>query len=171
MKLILSDKELSILVKNSQEEIRCLDLSSLQIANCIGCFSCWTKSPGKCAIRDDATMVYPLIAKSDKVLYVSRIKFGSYDTIMKTMLERAIPIQQAFIRLLNGEAHHVQRNVAVKQATIIAYGSISDEEKDIFRKLVERNASNMNFESYRVLFVCEEDLNDTVNREVAAWGN
>lgn len=77
-----------------------INLSNLKIANCIGCFGCWTKTPGKCVIRDDAVKVYPKIAASDRVLYISKVKYGSYDTPMKTMLERAIPVQQAFIRLL-----------------------------------------------------------------------
>ena len=38
-------------------------------------------------IRDDAVKVYPEIARSDTLLYVSRIKYGGYDTVMKTMLE------------------------------------------------------------------------------------
>ena len=88
---------------------------------------------------------------------------------MKTMLERAIPIQQAFIRLLNGETHHIQRNVAPKQATIIGYGNISDEEKQIFTQLVERNARNMCFENYRVIFAQENILEQTVEDEVMAW--
>ena len=72
-------------------------------------------------IRDDAVKVYPIIADSEKIIYVSHIKYGSYDTVMKTMLERAIPIQQAFIRIYNNETHHVQRAVKDKEAVIIAY--------------------------------------------------
>ena len=152
MRLLLSDKELNINFLESDEN-KYIDLSKLRISNCIGCFGCWTKTPGKCVIRDDAVKVYPIIAKSDKVIYVSKVKYGSYDTVMKTMLERAIPIQQAFIRLLNGEAHHVQRDVAMKDAIIIAYGNIEDEEKEIFKRLVERNSHNMNFKSFNVIFV------------------
>ncbi len=88
---------------------------------------------------------------------------------MKTMLERAIPIQQAFIRLLNGEAHHVQRDVAMKDAIIIAYGNIEDEEKEIFKRLVERNSHNMNFKSFNVIFVDEENLEEVVAKEVRKW--
>ena len=43
---------------------------------------------------------------------------------MKTMLERAIPIQQAFIRLVDGETHHFQRRVEPKEVAILAYGDI-----------------------------------------------
>lgn len=119
---------------------------------------------------DDATRVYPLIAASDSVLYVSRIKYGGYDTIMKTMLERAIPVQQAFLRIVQGETHHVQRAVAPKQAVIVAYGDTSEEEQMLFRRLVERNARNMNFASHRVVF-CRPDLvGQQVRKELTAWG-
>lgn len=166
MKLILSDTNLNIKPKNDTTFI---DLSSLKITNCVGCFGCWTKTPGKCVIRDDAVKVYPLIAKSDRVMYISRTKYGGYDTIMKTMLERAIPIQKAFIRLVNGETHHVQRDVLPKSATIIAYGEISGEEKEIFKDLISRNAYNMNFTDYNIIFTSEEMLEETVKGEVLKW--
>lgn len=164
----MSDKPLNINIQNGNDT-KYFDLSSLKIANCMGCFRCWTKTPGKCVIRDDATAVYPCIAKSNKVLYVSRLKYGGYDSVMKTMLERAIPIQQAFIRIHNDETHHVQRAVTPKQATIIAYGDIDEEERDIFRNLIARNASNMSFESYNIIFTTEAMLDDMVNKVLETW--
>ncbi len=168
MKLILSDRHLE-LPEADHPSIKFIDLSKLKIANCIGCFGCWTKTPGRCVIRDDAVNVYPYIAKSDSVLYISRVKYGGYDTTMKTMLERAIPVQQAFIRLVHGETHHVQRNVAPKRAVVIGYGALSKEERNLFCKLVARNANNMNFESFRVVFASEQELEATVRKEVSAW--
>lgn len=164
----MSDKPLNINIQNGNDT-KYFDLSSLKIANCMGCFRCWTKTPGKCVIRDDATAVYPCIAKSNKVIYVSRLKYGGYDSVMKTMLERAIPIQQAFIRIHNDETHHVQRAVTPKQATIIAYGDIDEEERDIFRNLIARNASNMSFESYNIIFTTEAILDDMVNKVLETW--
>lgn len=169
MKLILSDRHLDVRLEEGSN-IRYIDLSSLKIANCMGCFGCWTKTPGKCVIRDDATKVYPCIAESDTVLYVSRIKYGSYDTVMKTMLERAIPVQQAFIRIHNGETHHVQRAVVPKNATVIAYGDgLTDEEKDIFVQLVGRNSHNMSFEDYKVIFTTEASVDDEVRKVLETW--
>ena len=168
MRLILSDRPLDI-PQTDTPSATFIDLSQLKIANCVGCFGCWTKTPGKCVIRDDAVRVYPLIAASDQIMYVSRVKYGGYDTIMKTMLERAIPVQQAFIRLYHGETHHVQRRVVPKQAVIIGYGDTPAEEQDIFRQLVTRNANNMNFADYRVVFVPESELELTVRNEVMAW--
>lgn len=168
MKLILSDRPLH-LPQNHCDDLTFIDLSQLNIANCVGCFGCWTRTPGKCVIRDDAVKVYPLIAASDRVLYVSHVKYGGYDTPMKTMLERAIPVQQAFIRLWHGETHHVQRRVVPKQAVIIGYGAHSAVEQDLFRRLVARNAHNMSFEQYRVVFAAEDTLEQTVEREVQTW--
>ena len=102
MNLILSDRHVA-LPPLEHTDVRFIDLSTRKISNCVGCFGCWTKTPGKCVIRDDAVQIYPLIAESRRVLYISKLKYGGYDTPMKTMLERAIPIQQAFIRLLTGK--------------------------------------------------------------------
>lgn len=168
MKLILSDCPLSIQLPPDGSVVH-IDLSQLRIANCVGCFGCWTKTPGRCVIRDDATQVYPLIARSERLVYVSRIRYGSYDTVMKTMLERAIPIQQAFIRSHHGETHHYQRAVAPKQALIVAYGDTGAEEQALFRQLVARNAHNMNFEHYEIVFSTPSDLDGVVSEEVAKW--
>lgn len=167
MNLILSDRRLALPIDKQSTEL--IDLSELKISNCIGCFGCWTKTPGRCVIRDDAVKVYPKIAESRRVLYVSKVRYGGYDTIMKTMLERSLPVQQAFIRLLNGETHHVQRFVVPKQATVVGYGNISGEEREIFTQLVKRNASNMCFEDYRVIFSQEDTLEQTVMNEVLSW--
>lgn len=168
MRLILSDRPLALDLP-ADDAIRHVDLSALRIANCVGCFGCWTKTPGRCVIRDDAPRVYPLIAASEEVLYVSRIRYGGYDTTMKRMLERAIPIQQAFIRIHRGETHHLQRDVVPKRATIVAYGASDDEERSIFEALVARNAHNMNFEHYRILFVEELAVGETVQKVVETW--
>ena len=34
-----------------------LNLSSLKIASCKGCFSCWKTTPGECCIKDDMQMI------------------------------------------------------------------------------------------------------------------
>ena len=168
MKMILSDRPVPPDLEERQDLV-IFDLSRMKIANCVGCFGCWTRTPGRCVIRDDAVRVYPRLAGSEAVLYVSRVKYGGYDTVMKTMLERAIPVQQAFIRLLDGETHHVQRAVVPKRAAIVAYGAQDGEEEDLFRRLVARNAKNMCFQSYTIRFTTEEQVDNAVRQEVAAW--
>lgn len=90
---------------------------------------------------------------------------------MKTMLERSIPVQQAFIRLFEGETHHLQRAVVPKDAVIIGYGDICAEEQALFRRLAERNAKNMCFAHYTIRFVSETEIETAVEEEVAGWKN
>lgn len=168
MNLLMSDIPLEF-VPPEPSKFEYVDLSHKNISNCRGCFACWVKTPGKCVIRDDAVKIYPLIAQSKKIIYVTRIRFGSYDTIMKTMLERAIPIQQPFIRLYHGETHHIQRAVKEKDAVIIVYGDTSEDERLIFRQLVMRNAYNMLFKSYRIHFTEQIELESVINKEIALW--
>ena len=167
MKLILSDRPLALSFNGRNTHF--FDLSSMKIAGCIGCFGCWTKTPGSCIIRDDAVKIYPLIAECDQIVYISRIRYGGYDSVMKTILERSIPIQKAFLRVLNGETHHLQRNVKQKEALIIDYGTEDPQEQTLFLELAQRNAYNMCFEKYRVVFTCEDDLEETVKKEVEEW--
>lgn len=165
--LIVSDRPLNLSL--NPETTAFIDLSALKISNCVGCFGCWIKTPGKCVIRDDAVKVYPKIAACSRLIYVSRLKYGGYDTVMKTMLERAIPVQQAFIRLWQGETHHVQRAVVPKKAVIIGYGEISQEEREIFTRLIGRNAKNMCFESHRIIFTSEEEVEPVLKEEIRSW--
>lgn len=167
MKLILSDFPLGIDIND--KNIAYADLSSMKISPCVGCFGCWVKTPGKCVIRDDATKIYPLIAQADEVIYISHVFCGGYDIPMKTMLERAIPIQQAFIRIHNNETHHLQRDVKPKKALIIAYGDISHEERNIFSELIERNVLNMNFIKSDVIFTEKNEVLKYVYPEVERW--
>lgn len=167
MDLVISDRALDLAGAGATTTV--IDLSQLKIGPCVGCFGCWVKTPGKCVIRDDACRVYPYLAKSTRLLLVSRVRYGSYDTVMKTMLERAIPIQQAFIRIHHGETHHIQRAVAEKDAVILAYGDTGDEEQALFRLLAARNAHNMLFRSWSVRFLREEELAGAIREEVRAW--
>lgn len=169
MDIIVSDTPIDNLGYNVSDDIKYISLTESKFSNCVGCFGCWVKTPSKCVMRDDMINIYPVVASSKRLMYISRVKYGSYDTMMKTFVERLIPIQQPFIRLHNMETHHVQRNVELKEATIIAYGDIIDEEKQLFSKLIDRNAHNMNFDKHRVIFVADKDLQKTVEAEVMKW--
>lgn len=167
MDLVISDRALDLAGAGATATV--IDLSQLKIGPCVGCFGCWVKTPGKCVIRDDACRVYPYLAKSTRLLLVSRIRYGSYDTVMKTMLERAIPIQQAFLRLVQGEILHKMRDVAPKEATILGYGALSERERQVFSHMAHRNARNLQFSSLRLCFAGEEQVEQAAREEVRRW--
>ena len=172
MNLIISDTDIKI--DNNimiSENIKYFDLNKFNIKSCLGCYSCWVRTPSVCIIKDDAQLIYPNVAHSENLIYVTKIAYGTYDTTLKIFLERCLPTQQPFIREYNGETHHVQRDVKMKNAIIIAYGAKNDKEKEIFKKLVNRNAHNMMFETVDVIFTEFENISRNVNEECMKWKN
>ena len=57
----------------------------------------------------------------------------------------------------------------MKDAVIVAYGEYSEDEKELFRRLVERNSHNMNFASYDIVFVPENKIDDTIAKIIGKW--
>ena len=49
-------------------EIETLNIGSLNLKPCLGCFSCWSKTPGECCIHDDMQGVINKILWADVVV-------------------------------------------------------------------------------------------------------
>lgn len=90
-------------------EIDQFKIRDMDISYCCGCFSCWTKTPGKCVYKDDMHKIYNLLTKTDLLLIVSPITTGFITSEAKKMLDRVLPIALPYIRIKNGECHHMQR--------------------------------------------------------------
>lgn len=140
------------------QEAKIVDVQSANVSPCIGCYTCWIKTPGKCVFKDDAVQINRDIIQCETVIYISRVKYGCYDTPLKRILDRTNPIQQQLLRLHENEIHQVQRDVKQKDVIIIGYGDISDEEKHIFENLVARNALHMSYRNYQVIFCKKEGI-------------
>lgn len=50
-------------------EIETLNIGSLNLKPCLGCFSCWSKTPGECCIHDDMQGVINKILWADVVVW------------------------------------------------------------------------------------------------------
>lgn len=162
---LLTDLDL----KNQAIDADMIYTEDVTVSPCHGCFACWIKTPGQCVIADSAAQIAQKMAQADRVMYVTRVKYGCYDLPLKTVLERMLPMQQAFLRIHEGEVHHVQRKVARKQAIVIAYGVEDEEEKEIFSQLIARNAKNMNWANYRIVFCEESQAADRAKEEAQTW--
>lgn len=49
--------------------IETLIINALDIKPCLGCFSCWSKTPGMCCIHDDMQAVIEKILWADVVIW------------------------------------------------------------------------------------------------------
>ncbi len=116
-----------------------LDFDHIQ--PCVGCFDCWVKTPGLCIqTKDNANSICRDFARSDAVLLLSKVTYGSHSPDVKAMLDRIIPNALPFFETVEGEMHHPKRYAKVPNWIAFGYGNMTDEEADTFAALTVRNS-------------------------------
>ena len=131
-----------------------LEVKKEAIKPCIGCFGCWTKTPGKCMIKGDMIeQTNPAFVQSDYLIIASNIHYGCYSAAIKRIIDRFIPNILPFFRTYKNEMHHEPRYKKIAKMIIIAYDeNITPSEKETFLKLTRANATNMNNDDPTVYF-------------------
>ena len=71
-------------------KVEVFNLRDIKIADCMGCFGCWIKTPGICVIDDSARTIANKFGKADLKVYVTPIVFGGYSYELKKLLDRQI---------------------------------------------------------------------------------
>ncbi|BBB32623.1 iron-sulfur flavoprotein [Thermotomaculum hydrothermale] len=84
-------------------------LASKKINHCMGCFHCWTKTPGKCIQRDEMDQLIPKFMSSDIVVLATPLYTDSVSSILKKFFERLLPIVKPHFERVNGETKHIPR--------------------------------------------------------------
>jgi multimeric flavodoxin WrbA len=125
-------------------DVEAYELDGLNIKPCRGCFACWLKHPGTCAIKDDEELILKAMAASDVQVWISPVTFGGYSAAFKKALDRFIPNSLPFFTTRQGEVHHPLRYE--KRPSLLAMGTVPSpdvEAERIFHGLVRRNAINL----------------------------
>jgi multimeric flavodoxin WrbA len=80
-------------------EVEVVNLRQKKINYCIGCYTCWTKTPGICVHKDDMTQeLFPKWLESDIVVYASPLYHYLVNAQMKTFIERTLPILMPYLQ-------------------------------------------------------------------------
>jgi len=115
-----------------------------KIAYCLGCFECWTKTPGLCRIDDAGRQVAASIIGSDLAIYLTPITFGGYSSELKKAVDRTICLISPFFTRIDGEVHHHARYD--RYPALVGVGilpAVNPPQEHTFHTLVSRNALNM----------------------------
>ena len=111
---------------------------------CIGCFSCWYKDPGRCAIKDGYENMGELIHNADEVVVISRYTYGGFSHSVKNVFDRSLGFILPQFELVEGESHHKKRYEEDKPFTFIFYGhDLSDEQKANAYRYVKAVCTNI----------------------------
>jgi putative sterol carrier protein len=98
-------------MREAGAQVDVVRLKDKKIKNCIGCLSCWTKTPGVCAIKDDMTAeLMPLWLESDLAVYASPLYHFTINASMKAFIERTLPVLEPFLIPYEGETLHPLRH-------------------------------------------------------------
>lgn len=86
-----------------------ITLHDKNIKDCVGCYSCWLKTPGICALKDDQEEILKGFAHSDLVILASPIIMGFVSADIKKVNDRLIPLVHPFLRLADDRMAHCPR--------------------------------------------------------------
>jgi len=141
--LDISKEVIETHLKEMGWQVDSLLFREMEIAQCMGCFGCWVKTPGVCVINDSGSIIPKKIVQSDLMIFLTPITFGGYSPELKKALDRAIPMLLPFFKKVHGETHHVMRyNKYPKFVAIGALPKPDQESEMTFKELVSRNAIN-----------------------------
>jgi len=88
-----------------KHEVELYTLNKMNLKFCTGCWSCWWKTPGKCAIKDDADTIFKSCIDSDFLIFASPLKAGFISSELKKITDRLIVLLLPYIQIINRECH------------------------------------------------------------------
>lgn len=141
------------------------------IRPCIGCFSCWNKTPGKCICTDGYENMGYLIHHADEVKVISRYTYGGFSSFVKNVFDRCLGYVLPHFEIVKGQSHHKKRYDEVKPITFIFYGQdLNEEDKKQATQYVNAVCTNMRAEVKEVQFIEKAELKASRSRQKETSG-
>ena len=101
--------------------VETLNISSLAIKPCLGCFSCWSKTPGECCIHDDMQGVIDKILWADVVVWSFPLYYFGLPGSLKTLIDRQLPMSLPFMCAETESGGHPSRyDMSGKRTVVIS---------------------------------------------------
>ncbi|MCH5353538.1 MAG: NAD(P)H-dependent oxidoreductase [Acutalibacter sp.] len=83
--------------QNQNADTEIVDIYKLNIRECLGCFVCWSKTPGKCAVTDDMTELLQKLLRADVVIWSFPLYYYSLPSRLKMVVDRQLPLTLPFM--------------------------------------------------------------------------
>ncbi|MCT4606503.1 MAG: NAD(P)H-dependent oxidoreductase [Marinisporobacter sp.] len=155
--------------ENNQLHVEEIYLKNHSIKNCIGCFSCWKQTPGQCILKDEGMHLLDKYIEADLIIWATPLYHYGMTSIMKTFVERTLPLVQPYIIKKQDVFSHPPRE-GLKEKKNILIANCGFPEKynfDILVKQFEKITDNRLNE--RILCVQGELLSVPPLRDQIQW--
>lgn len=90
-------------------EVETIYLKDKKINHCVGCFTCWAKTPGKCIYKDDMEELLLKVAEADIMVYATPLYYYTVTGIMKDFMDRMLPLNNKEIVKAGEKYSHPRR--------------------------------------------------------------
>lgn len=90
-----------------------INLGEFNIQRCLGCVSCFIKTPGKCVINDDVAIIKEKCATADLIVFGTPLYNFSMTGLLKDFCDRGLAsVEPWFVAddERNGDTYHPSRN-------------------------------------------------------------
>lgn len=137
-------KRLDIKLRERKIATELISLTNLNVGPCYSCGGCTDKTYGQCIHRDDADIILPKLMRTDVLVMVTPVKWGSYSFKTKRVFDKCAVIGDRHYYCKNGEL--VKGSIG-RIHTFVAIGvkdQWMDDEKSVFKNLVDENIKIMN---------------------------
>lgn len=101
-----------------------LSVSRMDIKPCLGCFSCWSRTPGQCCIQDDMQHVIQKLLWADVTIWSFPLYYYSVPGPLKNLIDRQLPMLLPFMVEKDGQVgsgnHPSRYDMSGKRTVIIS---------------------------------------------------
>lgn len=103
-----------------------LDLNAREVHDCIGCWCCWQKTPGRCAFYD-LDDFYAAFLAANRAVFFTGVSHDFVSGRLKTLFDRMIPHYLPFTEYSTGESMHLARYDHYPEVEVRYQGKFTDE--------------------------------------------
>lgn len=160
--------------KNAGATVELINLREKKIKPCTGCYSCWIKTPGNCALKDDMAEILSVLNKADLEVWSTPLYFFGPTGLFKNFLDRNIPLAEPYIVNIDGLCSHPLRG-KIRNVVFMSVAGFYESEhfkpmSDWLHFMASRGLINIKAEIYRTSseFMSAPPLKDAVNNILAA---
>lgn len=102
---------------SADTEVEYITVKKETIKPCMGCFSCWSRTPGECVIKDDMQKIYEKINSADIIIESFPLYFFGMPSQMKALTDRCLPYMLPYREMLPRTKKPLSMNCVMKQCT------------------------------------------------------
>ena len=109
---------------DSEAAIRRRTVCQMDIRPCLGCFSCWNRTPGKCCMEDDMAQVIQDLLWADITVWSFPLYYYTVPGELKNLIDRQLPMLLPFMEEKEGQAgnggHPSRYDMSGKRTVLIS---------------------------------------------------